>query len=277
MILNNYSPKVLDKNAFIDLRTRKMYLLSDNDIQSGYIPTAILYATIIPSALCLINNKLLHEAMNNQSCGYIKFSTLERSIGNSTIPWKFVPTPPIALNDVQKTYALSHGITHVQLAALLGHPLCKYQPVNKFRAKCLQLFTEDIWLNSEHAQACDHSNDITTRILDRFPEMKKFCGMFFGESWCRAELDGVDSYIGMVYNLKFRPFEALDQMTYLYLMLKGLTHNVASAVSEITYACIEDTSLRLAYRNRINNILYRNKSTLQREVGAEGENKKIQL
>jgi len=200
---------------------------------------------------------------------------LERSIGNCTIPWKFVATPPVELNDVQKAYALSNDISHECLAAMLGHPLCKYQPVNMIRAECLQLITKDIWLNSDNAAENEASENMTTRILNKFALMKNLCGMFFGDSWTRAEMEGVDSYVGMVYNLKFRPFEAVDQLTYLYLMLKGLSHNVASTVSEITYACIEDASIRLKYRNRINNILYRNKSVLQREIGKEGKFKNI--
>ena len=266
MIVNNYSPDVLDRNAFIDPKTRKMFLLSDKDIQSGFIPTAILYATIIPSAFCLITQPLVHKAIDNQSCGYLKFSTLERTVGDSKVPWKFIPTPAIALSDSQKLYALAHGITHEQMAILLGHPLDKYQPVNKLRAKTLELFNEDIWLKHK-----DNALSNNSSILDKFADMSDFCKMLFGDEWERAEMDGVDSFIGMVYNLKFRPFDALDQQSYIYLMLKGLSHNVASIVSEVTYACIEDTAIRLIYRNRINNILYRNRTSLRREIGSEGK------
>jgi len=80
--------------------------------------------------------------------------------------------------------------------------------------------------------------------------------------------------IAMLYNLKCRPFQALDQMTYIFLMLGGVSHNVARTADEVVNACVRDAQMRLIYRNRLNVIIYKNLEKLDpeklEEPGVEG-------
>ena len=265
IIRNGYSIKVLDKNAFIDVSTRKIFLISDTDWENGFVPVAIMNAHILPSAFCLMNDDLVREAVYNQMCGYVKRSAMARKITKANMPWIFVKSPILELTPLQQQYASSHDLQPEQMGILLGHPIEKYQKTNAKRISLLIEEMQNIWFPKGSFMA---QNDV---LLSRFVPMKLLSESFFGTGWMRMSMDGIDNFSGMVYNLKSRPFDPLDQNTYLFLMLKGLSHNASIIASEVVFTCIEDIAMRLAYRSRINNILYRNRGPLNGEIGRDGK------
>ena len=270
MIENDADCKLLDRNAFINMATREIYLLSDQDLELGIIPTQIMEASIIQSGLCLTEHSLIIEAVSNDMCGYLKKSCAERKIGQPNFPpWRFVAAKlDEDLLCKHSMYAIRHGMSNDQMRRLLGIP-GRQSDLPIARHDRLREIVSEIW-NNELGQGFVGEQN----FMSGFPHIEAICKADYGPTWKRRDMGAFDSMIAMLYNLKCRPFQALDQMTYIFLMLGGVSHNVARTADEVVNACVRDAQMRLIYRNRLNVIIYKNLEKLDpeklEEPGVEG-------
>ena len=259
MIVNDADCNLLDRNAFVDFFTREIYLLSDRDLELGIIPAQIMEARIIQSGLCLTEQALVIEAVSNDMCGYLKKSCAERKIGQPNFPpWRFVAAKlDEDLLCKHSMYAIRHNMTNDQMRRLLGIPGRRSDDVMRRRDRLLDALRE-IWNNGLGQGYVGEQH-----FMSGFPYLEAICKSDYGSSWTRREMGAYDSMVAMLYNLKCRPFQALDQMTYIFLMLNGVSHNVARTTDEVVIACVRDAQMRLIYRNRLNVIIYKNIEKLE--------------
>ena len=254
MIDNDADCKLLDRNAFINMTTRETYLLSDQDLAMGIIPTQVMEARIIQSGLCLMKQSLITEAVLNDMCGHLKKSCAERKIGQPDFPpWRFVASKlDEDLLCKHSMYAIRHGMSNDQMRRLLGIP-GRHSELPMNRHDRLQEVVREVW-NNELGQGYVGEQN----FMSGFPHIDAICKADYGPTWKRMDMGTFDSMVAMLYNLKCRPFQALDQMTYIFLMLGGVSHNIARTADEVVNACVRDAQMRLIYRNRLNVIIYRN-------------------
>ena len=270
MVVNNFNMDVLDKYAFIDIATRETFLLSKKDLEMGIIPNKVLYATMIPSAFCLIHDHIIEEAGANGQCGYIKqhrAPMLQSRPGN----WHFVATMKMGnMSAAEFLYTRRFGIDEEKFSRLKGVNTRSHR-MNSWSRK-IAILSKNFWKNSKQWTGSDPIINPVTGDMDYIHEynIENFCNFEFGYNWKHTPMEQNNTFVSMVYNLKSRPFEALDQMNYIFFMLNGLSHNVAIMVNEISMASIRDAAGRLISRNRINDILYRNMNLLSGEIGVTG-------
>ena len=272
LIKNNFDLAILDKYAFIDIATRDTYLLSKLDLEYGLIPSIIINAVMVPSALMLIFPHLIAMAAENGRCGYVKQSRLVPSQTRVQCDWKFIATPTVGFHRAEQIhYARRHDMDMEFLSGMMGlNSRFNTQPEwereiairsKHFWAKASQWTGSDVIINPETGNVDDDGGYTIT----------KFCEAEF-ENWRHTPMNQSDTFIAMVYNIKARPFASCDQMNYIFLMLNGLSHNISKVVNETTMACVHDMNMRLLYRNRLNDILRRNMTSLAgHEIGRMGK------